>query len=98
MIEQLLEALPTFRDDLDAEFRRVIDAVSTTREPGEVTIKIKFAPKGAGDRVDVTPSVVGKVPKEPPLTGVFFITPEGNLSRRDNRQIDLEEVIMRRGD
>lgn len=98
MIDQLLEAMPSFRDDLDYEFRRVVDAVSGTRNPGEITIKVKIAPKGTSGRVDVTATVNGKAPKDDPITAVFFVTPEGNLSRRDSRQIDLEDVLNKRSD
>lgn len=95
MIEELINSLPDLRDDIEGEFQRVLDAVATTRDKGEVTLKIAFSPKGTGGRVDVTPTVSGKVPKEAPITGTFFITPEGRLSRRDSRQMDLEEALSR---
>lgn len=96
IIDDLLRDMPMFRDDLERELRAVIDAVGTVRSQGELNIKFKFAPKGTAGRIDVTPIVAGKPPKDPPIEGVFFLTPEGNLSKRDHRQIDLEDVLKER--
>ena len=96
MLADLMKAMPDFGQDVEVELRRVIMAVADTRNPGEVTIKIKFAPKSGGERVDVTPIVNGKVPKHDPVTGVFFASPDGELSVRDPRQVDLDDILKKK--
>ena len=93
MLEHLLADLPHLKREIDQALSDVTDAVATFRGPGELTIKIKLTPQGSGERVDLTPTVVAKAPREVLPTSVHYVSPDGELTARDPRQMDINEVI-----
>lgn len=78
-----------FEEELEGELRSLLEAISGTGKGGEVTIKIKVKPKKSHGAVEITGDVKTKLPEPERLSSVFFITPEGNLSRRDPRQREM---------
>ena len=95
-----LEFLQTFRrGDLlregDEQLRRVIDAIANTGGDGCITITLPFKTNKAG-QIECTPKVTAKAPQRPMGTGIYFADDDGRLSRRDPRQLDIEDEIERR--
>ncbi|WP_136441602.1 hypothetical protein [Pacificoceanicola onchidii] len=95
-----LEFLQTFRRgellrEVDHQLAKVTDAMHETGGDGELTIKLPFKFNKAG-QIECVPSIAAKPPKKPMGTGLYFLTDEGRLSRRDPNQMDIEDEIERR--
>lgn len=78
-----------FEEEVAEELKSLLDQISYTGKAGEMTIKVKIKPKAGHGAVEVTGEVKSKLPNPEKLASVFFITPEGNLSRRDPRQREM---------
>ena len=76
-------------DELTDIQHQIVEAVQMTNKQGELTIKLKFKPEGAG-QVSIETDYKPKIPQLPRGRSIFFVTPEGNLQRDDPRQKDLE--------
>ena len=76
----------------DEQLEAVIAAIAETGGDGELTIKLPFKLNKAG-QIECTPKISAKIPQRPMGTGIFFADDEGRLSRRDPRQMDIEDEI-----
>jgi len=75
-------------DELSEPQHSLIDAIRLTGKGGELTIKLAYKPDGNG-QMTIKADVKAKEPALSRGTSLFFLTPEGNLTRRDPRQQDL---------
>lgn len=75
-------------DELSETQHSLIDAIRLTGKGGELTIKLAYKPDGNG-QMTIKANVKAKEPALSRGTSLFFLTPEGNLTRRDPRQQDL---------
>ena len=75
-------------DELSETQHSLIDAIRLTDKGGELTIKLAYKPDGNG-QMTIKADVKAKEPALSRGTSLFFLTPEGNLTRRDPRQQDL---------
>ena len=75
-------------DELSETQHNLIDAIRLTGKGGELTIKLAYKPDGSG-QMTIKADVKAKEPALSRGTSLFFLTPEGNLTRRDPRQQDL---------
>ncbi|MGQ9945976.1 hypothetical protein [Pseudomonas aeruginosa] len=75
-------------DELTDAQHSLIDVIRLTNKAGELTIKLTYKPEGAG-QMTIKADVKTKEPVLARGTSLFFLTPEGNLSRRDPRQQEL---------
>ena len=75
-------------DELSETQHSLIDAIRLTGKGGELTIKLAYKPDGNG-QITIKADVKAKEPALSRGTSLFFLTPEGNLTRRDPRQQDL---------
>lgn len=95
-----LEFLQGFRrgellQQLNDQMEAVIAAMAETGVDGELSLKLPFKLNKAG-QIECTPKVAAKVPTRPMGTGIYFADDDGRLSRRDPRQMDIEDEIERR--
>ena len=77
--------------DIAQKQEEVIKAIQDAGKNGEITIKLKYAPVGSGNReVHVSAAVTAKKPADPGLEerSVFFAE-HGQLHRHDPRQGDM---------
>jgi hypothetical protein len=75
-------------DELTDTQHSLVDAIRATGKAGELVIKLTYKPEGAG-QMTIKADVKSKEPVLARGTSLFFLTPEGNLSRRDPRQQEL---------
>lgn len=75
-------------DELTEAQHSLVDAVRLTGKGGELNIKLAYKPDGAGQIV-IKADVKAKEPVLSRGTSLLFLTPEGNLSRRDPRQQEM---------
>ncbi|QPL33147.1 hypothetical protein [Pseudomonas fragi] len=75
-------------DELSETQHSLIDAIRLTGKGGELTIKLAYKPDGNG-QMTIKADIKAKEPALSRGTSLFFLTPEGNLTRRDPRQQDL---------
>jgi len=75
-------------DELSETQHSLIDAIRLTGKGGELTIKLAYKPDGNG-QMTIKADVKAKEPALSRGTSLFFLTPEGNHTRRDPRQQDL---------
>ena len=76
-------------DELTDVQHELIDAIRLTGKGGELTIKLAYKPDGSG-QMTIKADVKSKAPALSRGTSLFFLTPEGNLTRRDPRQQEME--------
>lgn len=96
MSQSILDVLSQIRGgaaliDANKELRAVVQAVKATGKKGKITLSIDIEP----DKTDETvvtfqPDITIKVPKKPYAKGLFYVAPNGDVSREDPRQIELE--------
>jgi hypothetical protein len=74
--------------------RQLHDLVAAVRDQGKkgtMTIALQVAPlKGSTSQVVVAAQVTSKPPKSEPAAAVFFLDDDGNLSRNDPRQLEMD--------
>ena len=70
--------------------RQLVEAVVSEDRSGSLTINIKIKPAGNSGALEVSIDHKIKKPEPPPGVSIFFPTPEGNLSRQDPRQMNLD--------
>lgn len=97
-----LEFLQSFRrGELIAEANdllgELMEAIRRTGGKGELTVKLPFK-VNAGGQIECVPQLTLKKPRKPLGTGIYYVTDEGRLTRRDPAQLDLiDELEARRG-
>ncbi|RZI33104.1 hypothetical protein [Pseudomonas orientalis] len=75
-------------DELTEAQHSLIDAIRMTGKGGDLTIKLTYKPDGGG-QMTVKADVRTKEPVLARGTSLFFLTPEGNITRRDPRQQEI---------
>jgi hypothetical protein len=81
--------------EADARLTELIEAIQDTGGSGEITIKLPFKLNKSG-QLECTPVVTAKKPKREFGTGIYFISHEGRLTRRDPNQMDIEDHLAER--
>jgi len=78
--------------DLNNRMADVVAAVRATAKSGSLTLVIKVTPgqKGNADMVFVDADIKVKLPAEPQGSTLFFTTEDNRLTRKDERQHDLD--------
>lgn len=76
-------------DELTEAQHKLIDAIRLAGKGGELVIKLGYKPDGRG-QMTIKSEIKVNEPRMSRGTSLFFLTPEGNLSRRDPRQQDLQ--------
>lgn len=75
----------------------LVKAVKETGKAGEISFTIKVAPDKTDDRVvTMKPSIKAKIPERGFSEGIFFLGPDGRLTKEDPAQLDMLE--QRRAD
>lgn len=75
-------------DELTDAQHSLVDAIRLTGKQGELTIKLVYKPDGAG-QMTIKADIKSKEPALSRGTSLFFLTPEGNLTRKDPRQQEM---------
>ena len=97
-----LEFLQTFRrGELLAEagdlLNELMEAIRKTGGKGDLTLRLPFKVNDAG-QIECIPVLAMKKPRRPLGTGIYYVTDDGRLTRRDPAQEDLfDELEERRG-
>lgn len=79
-----------FEQRCDSELERVLQALDQhPDEKASATITIQVVVTKLGDRLDITPKVEAKLPKEKGFTGAIFWPLEGGLSVQHPSQADM---------
>lgn len=80
-------------DEATARLKEALEASERTGKATEVVIKMKIRPvsKAAG-RYDVTVDVTNKLPAKEIEAAIMFVGPDGNLTNRDPRQLEIEGI------
>lgn len=81
--------------EADSNMAEVIEAIRETGGNGEITIKLPFKLNKAG-QLECTPQITAKKPRPAFGTGVYFISDENRLTRRDPNQTDIEDHLAER--
>jgi len=77
--------------ELTEALAELVQGCAQTGKGGSLTLTIKIAP-GKSGQVEISDTVSSKLPAFERATSLFFITPEGNLSRNDPRQAELPGI------
>jgi len=76
----------------------VVRAVRATGKKGSVTLTIDITPDKTDDRIiKMQPSVKFKAPEKGFSEGIFFVAPDGRLTKEDPAQLDLLAEREREG-
>ena len=76
----------------------LVSAVRSTNKPGEITLTIKVAPDKVDDRiVTMKPVIKAKIPDRGFNEGIFFVGPDGRLTKDDPKQTEMFEEKKRQG-
>jgi len=95
-----LQFISTFRrgeliDDCNLKLGELLEAIATTGKGGKLELKLDFKiAKGGHLEVTATPKISKPISAIPP--GIYFVTDDNGLTRRDPRQMDIEDEIDRR--
>ena len=77
--------------DAGKKLQELVAAVRATNKPGEITFTIKVAPDKTDDRVvTMKPVVKAKIPEKGWSEGIFFLTPDGRLTKEDPAQLEMQ--------
>lgn len=69
----------------------LVAAVKSTGQPGEITLTITVKPDKTDETiVKLVPKIKAKIPERAFAEGLFFVSDNGELSREDPRQIELD--------
>lgn len=74
------------------QLQDVVKAVRSTGKKGSVTFTIDVSPDKTDDRVvTMKPSIKAKIPEKGFSEGIFFLGPDGRLTKEDPAQLELLE-------
>ena len=96
-----IEFLQTFRRGellsvAHEQWDELMNAIRITGGKGEFTLKLSFKVNAAG-QLETVPLVTIKKPRKPLGTGIYYLTEDGALTRRDPAQEELfDELEARR--
>ena len=80
--------------DLSTAFHEVVAAVRKTGNGGALTLTLAVKPQDAdNETVTVTPTIAVKTPMATRRATLYFVDQHDNLTRRDPRQGDIEDVL-----
>lgn len=85
-------ALHAKASDLLAE---VVAGVQEFSKQGKVTLEITVSPTKYDNAVEIVGVVKAKTPEAPAPAAMWYADDEGNVSRRDPRQLTLEDAPVR---
>lgn len=79
-------------EQISDRLHELIDTVVEQDKGGSLTIKISLKPRGRGDEgaYDVTVDTSLTLPKPPPLSSILYATPNGDLTRQNPHQQEME--------
>lgn len=94
-----LEFIQTFRRgellaEGDDKLAELIEAISRTGSSGSLSLKMSIKVNKAG-QLEITPDLTIKKPTRTLGVGIYYANDEGRLSRRDPKQMDIEDEIAR---
>jgi len=81
-------------DDLLAE---MISAIKENGGKGDLTLKLSVKMNEA-EQLEITPTLKMNKPRKALSVGIFYVSDEGKLSRRDPRQDDMFDELEDRRD
>jgi hypothetical protein len=89
--------------DLNEKFNRLLTAVLETAGTGKLTVEFKVEPAkqgfgGAVIEVNITHDVKMKVPELKVGSAMFYVLPDGSLSREDPAQTAMFEAEQKQSD
>ncbi len=95
-----LELIQSFRRgellaEGDAKLAELVEAMQRVGAGGDLTVRLKFKMNKAG-QFECTPDITIKKPARALGVGIFFASDDGQLTRRDPNQMDIEDEIERR--
>jgi hypothetical protein len=79
----------TLSDDLTKALHELTLKCGETGRAGRLTLDLQLKP-GKGGQIEVFDDIKLKLPKEERGSSIMFSTPEGNLTREDPRQMQIE--------
>lgn len=74
------------------KLRLIIAALREYGGKGELTVKLKLSLTPHG-MIEIEPTITAKAPEPDLKPSVFYLTENGELSRRDPGQMDIEDVL-----
>ncbi len=75
-----------------------VRAVRATGKKGTITLTIDIIPDKTDDRIiKMLPTVKAKIPEKGFSEGIFFVGPDGRLTKEDPAQLELLEERRRDG-
>lgn len=95
-----LEFIQSFRrgellSEGDDKLKELIAAIRMTGTKGSMTIELPFAINKAG-QLECQPAVKIKKPVRSMGTGIYYMTDDGELTRRDPNQLDMMDQFEAR--
>lgn len=75
--------------DVEEAVKVIVERVLSTQNKGAVQIKLGFEYDNQTEAMRISAEIKETMPKEPKKASLFFVTPEGNLSRHNPRQPDM---------
>ena len=78
-------------EELTDAMAELVAKCTETGKGGSLQLTIKIAP-GKSGQLEITDSIKVSVPQFARESSLFFVTPEGNLSRNDPRQDELPGI------
>lgn len=75
--------------ELSDALAEVVAAVDEHRKAGTLVLTVKVTPNNDGQTVTVTDKIKVTLPEGDRGAAIFFVDADGNLSRRNPRQIEL---------
>lgn len=79
--------------ELEGACREAVLASVQTMKKSKVVVELSFDPDTKTEAMRVSAAVKMSLPVAPKKAALFFPTPEGNLSRMDARQRDIEDYL-----
>lgn len=78
-----------FLPNAEQAIQDVVSEVGLRQKSGKVTIELDIDWNHKADAIFIFTSVKSKMPPKPKKAALFFMTPDGKLSRQDLRQPDM---------
>lgn len=79
----------TLNDDLTKALNELTAKCADTGRAGKLTLTLQLKP-GKGGQIEIFDDIKVAAPKEERGSSIFFATPEGNLTRDDPKQLQIE--------
>ena len=81
----------------DARMAELMNAIHETGGKGKLVLELPFEVNKAG-QIECNPKIKVDKPLRPVGTGIFYMTDEARLSRRDPAQLDMMDEFETRRD